>query len=57
MEFTVHRDIFLKSLGRAIGIIESLQRIVDKQPLILKTEDEIPYYNIQYTVFKKLYRI
>jgi hypothetical protein len=27
----------------SIGIIESLQRIVDKQPLILKTEDEIPF--------------
>jgi len=27
----------------SIAIIESLQRIVDKQPLILKSEDEIPF--------------
>jgi len=27
----------------SIGIIETLQRIIDKQPLILKTEDEIPF--------------
>ena len=27
----------------SFGIIESLQRVIDKQPLLLKTEDDIPF--------------